>query len=210
MSLSAVEKWLRFLDKEEYSDSFIDNGYDDLETLKLIEKEDLEAIGVMKKDHQDYLLAAVKVLKEKGAAWVYLLYTETTEEEHECLSDKYGYESGSSKYGSESSTHESFKNGSGSSIQGSSKYGSGSSTQESFKYGSSSQDSFKFSFYHQSAATLSEEPWTKAKKLKSNYFQQDSLPGNNMLLKRTCLSHLIYIKLASCCKKYNRLICMII
>ena len=70
---------MRFLDKEEYSDSFIDNGYDDLETLKLIEKKDLEAIGVMKKDHQDYILAAVKVLKERGAAWVYLLYCETTE-----------------------------------------------------------------------------------------------------------------------------------
>ena len=147
MSLSAVEKWLKFLDKEEYSDSFIDNGYDDLETLKLIEKEDLEAIGVMKKDHQDYLLAAVKVLKEKGAAWVYLLYTETTEEESDnCLSYKYDLGSGSSKYWS------------------------GSSTQESYKYGSGSSglESFRSSIYHKSDDALSEESQTEDKPLQKN------------------------------------------
>ena len=38
MSDSVVQKWLRFLDVEEYSQSFIDNGYDDLETVKLIHK----------------------------------------------------------------------------------------------------------------------------------------------------------------------------
>ena len=63
MSDSVVQKWLKFLEIEEYSESFIDNGYDDLETVKLIKREDLEAIGVMRKDHQDYLLASVKVLR---------------------------------------------------------------------------------------------------------------------------------------------------
>ena len=80
MSDSVVQKWLRFLDVEEYSESFIDNGYDDLETVKLIKREDLEAIGVMRRDHHDYLLASVKVLRERGAAWVYLLYCETTDD----------------------------------------------------------------------------------------------------------------------------------
>ena len=83
MSGSVIRMWLRFLDVEEYTDSFIDNGYDDLETIKLIEREDLEAIGVIKQDHQDYLLASVKVLKERGGAWVYLLYCETTDVGHE-------------------------------------------------------------------------------------------------------------------------------
>ena len=62
-----------FLELDQYSDSFIDNGYDDLETVKLIGREDLEAIGVTGHDHQDYLLSAVKVLKEQGAVWVHLL-----------------------------------------------------------------------------------------------------------------------------------------
>ena len=97
MSDSAVQKWLRFLNVEEYCERFIDNGYDNLETVKLIEREDLEAIGVMRKDHQDYLLASVKVLRERGAAWVYLLYCEKTDDTEDkfesdndyCSSDKY-------------------------------------------------------------------------------------------------------------------------
>ena len=39
---------------EEYSEGFIENGYDDLETVKLIEREDLIAIGVNRSDHQVY------------------------------------------------------------------------------------------------------------------------------------------------------------
>ena len=35
----------RFLDLEEYSDGFLENGYDDMETVKLIERDDLVAIG---------------------------------------------------------------------------------------------------------------------------------------------------------------------
>ena len=31
-----VSVWLRFLNIEEYTDQFIDNGYDDLETVKLL------------------------------------------------------------------------------------------------------------------------------------------------------------------------------
>ena len=30
---------------EEYSDGFLENGYDDMETVKLIERDDLVAIG---------------------------------------------------------------------------------------------------------------------------------------------------------------------
>ena len=40
-----VTDWLRILNLSQYSEGFIDNGYDDLETVKLIDIEDLEAIG---------------------------------------------------------------------------------------------------------------------------------------------------------------------
>ena len=41
---------------DDFSDSFLDNGYDDLETVKLIERQDLVAIGVNSMEQQDYLL----------------------------------------------------------------------------------------------------------------------------------------------------------
>ena len=95
---------LKYLKLGDYSDSFIDNYYDDLETVKRIQREDLEAIGVVRKDQQVYLLQSVKVLKERGAAWVYLLDCQTddvTEDKIEsdndyCASDRYAYGSGSS------------------------------------------------------------------------------------------------------------------
>ena len=45
MSDNVIRNWLRFLHVEEFTDSFIDNGYDDLETVKLIDRNELEAIG---------------------------------------------------------------------------------------------------------------------------------------------------------------------
>jgi hypothetical protein len=50
----AVREWLKYLKLDEYDVSFIDNGYDEMETVNLIEKEDLGAIGVMSRDHQDF------------------------------------------------------------------------------------------------------------------------------------------------------------
>ena len=65
--------WLRFLHVEEYSSNFLDNGYDDLETVKQIGPADLDAVGVVSVHHRAFLLDAVRVLREQGAAWVYLL-----------------------------------------------------------------------------------------------------------------------------------------
>ena len=62
---------------EDYIDSFIDNIYDDLVTVNLIRRKDLEAIGEMLTDHQEYLLASVKVLKERGAALRILMLLRT-------------------------------------------------------------------------------------------------------------------------------------
>lgn len=68
-----VVEWLTFLQLGQYSKGFLDNGYDDLETVKKIGPADLDAIGVFSAHHRAFLLDAVRVLKEQGAAWVYLL-----------------------------------------------------------------------------------------------------------------------------------------
>lgn len=73
----AVGQWLQFLQMERYLPGFIDNGYDDFETIKQIGIPDLEAIGVNDLHHQAFLLDAVRVLREQGAVWVYLLNEET-------------------------------------------------------------------------------------------------------------------------------------
>ncbi len=70
-------QWLHFLQMERYVEDFIDNGYDDLETAKKIGEDDLEAIGVHDLGHRAFLLDAVRVLREQGAAWVYLLEATT-------------------------------------------------------------------------------------------------------------------------------------
>ena len=66
---SAVSAWLHFLQMEMYSQEFVDNGYDDLETVKRIGAEDLDAIGVTAPSHRAFLLDAVKVLREQGCVW---------------------------------------------------------------------------------------------------------------------------------------------
>ena len=53
--------------------SSIDNGYDDLETVKLIGEEDLKAIGIENQKDEEMILLSVKILREQGAAWAYLL-----------------------------------------------------------------------------------------------------------------------------------------
>ena len=68
-----VVEWLHFLQLGHYASDFLDNGYDDLETVKRIGPEDLDAIGVVSVHHRAFLLDAVRVLREQGAAWVYLL-----------------------------------------------------------------------------------------------------------------------------------------
>ena len=65
--------WLRFLHVEEYSSNFLDNGYDDLETVKQMREEDLRAIGISRGEDEELLLLSVKILRERGAAWVYFL-----------------------------------------------------------------------------------------------------------------------------------------
>ena len=68
-----VTVWLRFLNIEEYTKRFIDNGYDDLETVKMIGEDDLKAIGIDNQKDLEMILLSVKILREHGGAWVYFL-----------------------------------------------------------------------------------------------------------------------------------------
>ena len=71
MDESIVENWLRSLGMVQYTQAFIDNGYDDLEICKQIGDEDLDAIGVTKEAHRKEILEAVSVLLKYGGARVY-------------------------------------------------------------------------------------------------------------------------------------------
>ena len=68
-----MECWLRSMGFVQYTQSFLDNGYDDLEVCKQIGNPDLDAIGVTKPHHRKELLRAVKILREKGGTHVYFI-----------------------------------------------------------------------------------------------------------------------------------------
>ncbi|GFO08546.1 sterile alpha motif domain-containing protein 5 [Plakobranchus ocellatus] len=96
-SNSIVEDWLRSVGLVQYTQAFLDNGYDDLEVCKQIGEDDLAAIGVSAGDHREQLLGAVKVLKEEGGAAVYFTLEECCdtcqsedEEEEEGEADRVG------------------------------------------------------------------------------------------------------------------------
>lgn len=60
-----VLEWLSKLHLAHYVESFIDNGYDDLEVCKQIGEPDLDAIGVHIEYHRHRLLAAVQKLRDE-------------------------------------------------------------------------------------------------------------------------------------------------
>ncbi|XP_022242403.1 uncharacterized protein LOC106460071 isoform X4 [Limulus polyphemus] len=66
-----VSDWLRSLKLETYAESFLDNGYDDLEICKQIGELDLDGIGVTVSSHRQTILQAVKRLLEHGGTAVY-------------------------------------------------------------------------------------------------------------------------------------------
>lgn len=73
-----VGEWLRSMRLGQYADSFIDNGYDDLEICKQIGDADLDAIGVTNISHREIILRAVRRLLQEGGTAVYF----TLEEHH--------------------------------------------------------------------------------------------------------------------------------
>ncbi|KAJ8881995.1 hypothetical protein PR048_018483 [Dryococelus australis] len=82
-----VVEWLRSLHLGQYAESFIDNGYDDLEICKQVGDPDLDAIGVFNPAHRSRLLHSVRTLREEGAASVYFTLEETTAMHEECQCD---------------------------------------------------------------------------------------------------------------------------
>ncbi|XP_044726527.1 uncharacterized protein LOC123290416 isoform X2 [Chrysoperla carnea] len=80
MANNIVAEWLRSLHLGQYAESFIDNGYDDLEICKQVGDPDLDAIGVFNPIHRSRLLQSVRTLREEGAASVYFTLEETTSE----------------------------------------------------------------------------------------------------------------------------------
>ncbi|RXM30597.1 Sterile alpha motif domain-containing protein 5 [Acipenser ruthenus] len=65
MSTNIVYEWLKTLHLCQYVESFVDNGYDDLEVCKQIGDPDLDAIGVFLPHHRKKINDAVKRLKEE-------------------------------------------------------------------------------------------------------------------------------------------------
>lgn len=82
-----VAEWLRSLHLGQYAESFIDNGYDDLEICKQVGDPDLDAIGVFNPTHRARLLQSVRTLREEGAASVYFSLEESVAVHEECLCD---------------------------------------------------------------------------------------------------------------------------
>ncbi|KAM4633858.1 SAM and SH3 domain-containing protein 1a isoform 2-T2 [Polymixia lowei] len=60
-----VYEWLKTLQLAQYVESFVDNGYDDLEVCKQIGDPDLDAIGVYIPHHRQRIHDAVKRLKDE-------------------------------------------------------------------------------------------------------------------------------------------------
>ncbi|CAH7314857.1 Samd5 [Phodopus roborovskii] len=75
MCTNIVYEWLKALQLPQYAESFVDNGYDDLEVCKQIGDPDLDAIGVLAPAHRRRILEAVCRLREQDAAAAGLYFT---------------------------------------------------------------------------------------------------------------------------------------
>lgn len=75
MCTNIVYEWLKALQLPQYAESFVDNGYDDLEVCKQIGNPDLDAIGVLAPGHRRRILEAVCRLREQDAAAAGLYFT---------------------------------------------------------------------------------------------------------------------------------------
>ncbi|XP_049870066.1 uncharacterized protein LOC126369608 isoform X9 [Pectinophora gossypiella] len=83
-----VVEWLKSLHLGQYAESFIDNGYDDLEICKQVGEPDLDAIGVLNPAHRQRLLHSIRSLREEGAAAVYFTLEEAAAARDTCRCDE--------------------------------------------------------------------------------------------------------------------------
>ncbi|XP_031692543.1 sterile alpha motif domain-containing protein 5 [Oncorhynchus kisutch] len=72
---SIVFEWLKTLQLSQYVESFVDNGYDDLEVCKQIGDPDLDAIGVYIPHHRRRINNAVQRLKDEDEEAAGLYFT---------------------------------------------------------------------------------------------------------------------------------------
>ncbi|XP_054676845.1 SAM and SH3 domain-containing protein 1 isoform X3 [Grus americana] len=75
MCTNIVYEWLKTLQLPQYAESFVDNGYDDLEVCKQIGDPDLDAIGVAVPHHRRRIHEAVRRLKEADETAAGLYFT---------------------------------------------------------------------------------------------------------------------------------------
>ncbi|KAM4680696.1 SAM and SH3 domain-containing protein 1-like isoform 2-T2 [Amazona ochrocephala] len=75
MCTNIVYEWLKTLQLPQYTESFVDNGYDDLEVCKQIGDPDLDAIGVAVPHHRRRIHEAVQRLKEADETAAGLYFT---------------------------------------------------------------------------------------------------------------------------------------
>uniref|UniRef100_A0A8C4NCU5 Sterile alpha motif domain-containing protein 5 n=1 Tax=Eptatretus burgeri TaxID=7764 RepID=A0A8C4NCU5_EPTBU len=68
MAANVVAAWLQALRLPQYTSSFLDNGYDDLEVCRHIEDADLDAIGVTSLLHRRAIRTAVARLRTQAMA----------------------------------------------------------------------------------------------------------------------------------------------
>ncbi|KAJ8009648.1 hypothetical protein DPEC_G00091100 [Dallia pectoralis] len=61
---SSVEELLERINLKEHMPTFLFNGYEDLDTFKLLEEEDLDELNIRDPQHRAVLLAAVELLQE--------------------------------------------------------------------------------------------------------------------------------------------------
>lgn len=74
--VNIVCEWLKALGLAQYGQSFLDNGYDDLEICKQIGDPDLDAIGVVDPQQRQKLLKSIRHLRENGATSLYFVLTD--------------------------------------------------------------------------------------------------------------------------------------
>ena len=61
-----VEQWLKDAGMDKYTTKFLDNGYDTQDLCAELQDQDLDAIGIAKRDHRKRLFALSKQLREDG------------------------------------------------------------------------------------------------------------------------------------------------
>ena len=78
-----VGSWLKSMNLQCYLDSFLDNGYDELEICKQIGDLDMDAIGVYHPQHRHTIRQQVQILQEKGGFHVYFILDPKYSRPHE-------------------------------------------------------------------------------------------------------------------------------